>query len=100
MDLTYRPDLLAEFGINLTPEAYAANGQKTVVVGMSGGVDSSVTSLMVKLQGYKVIGLFMKNWDETDPDGTCSADRDYQDVIKVCEQLEIPYYSVNFVKEY
>ncbi len=67
---------------------------------MSGGVDSSVVALMTKLQGYKTIGLFMKNWDETNPDGSCPADNDYQDVIKVCEKLDIPYYSVNFVKEY
>lgn len=67
---------------------------------MSGGVDSSVTALITKLQGYKVIGLFMKNWDETNPDGTCPADHDFQDVIKVCEKLDVPYYSVNFVKEY
>ena len=100
MDLSFQPELLAEYGVSLTPEQYAANGLKTVVVGMSGGVDSSVVALMIKLQGYKVIGLFMKNWDETNPDGSCSADDDYQDVIKVCERLDVPYYSVNFVKEY
>ncbi len=100
MNLSYQPALLEEYGITLSPEEYQTNGEKTVVVGMSGGVDSSVTALLVKLQGYKVLGLFMKNWDETNPDGTCSADNDYQDVIKVCENLDIPYYSVNFVKEY
>lgn len=100
MDFSYNPLLLSEYGLNLTREDYAHNATKTVVVGMSGGVDSSVTALITKLQGYKVIGLFMKNWDETNPDGTCSADQDYQDVIKVCEKLDIPYYSVNFVKEY
>ncbi len=100
MDFSYNPELLSQYGIELSSEAYAANGQKTVVVGMSGGVDSSVTALLVKLQGYKVIGLFMKNWDETNPDGSCTSDQDYQDVIKVSELLEIPYYSVNFVKEY
>lgn len=100
MNLDYQPELLKEYGITLSPEEYAKNGEKTVVVGMSGGVDSSVVALITKLQGYKTIGLFMKNWDETNPDGTCSADLDYQDVIKVCEKLDIPYYSVNFVKEY
>lgn len=74
--------------------------QKTVVVGMSGGVDSSVAALLLKEQGYRVVGLFMKNWDETDEAGNCPADADYQDVIRVCEKLEIPYYSVNFVQEY
>lgn len=100
MRLDYQPELLKEYGIALSEEQYLANGQKTVVVGMSGGVDSSVTALIVKLQGYKVLGLFMKNWDETNPDGSCPADFDYQDVIKVCERLDVPYYSVNFVKEY
>ena len=100
MDFTYQPELLKEYGIPLSESEFIANGEKTVVVGMSGGVDSSVTALIVKLQGYKVIGLFMKNWDEIDPDGTCPADLDYQDVIKVCEKIDVPYYSVNFVKEY
>ena len=100
MNFNYQPELLKEYGITLSEEDFLRNGQKTVVVGMSGGVDSSVVALLVKLQGYKVLGLFMKNWDETNPDGTCPADMDYQDVIKVCEKIDIPYYSVNFVKEY
>lgn len=100
MDFSFNPNLLAEYGISLSREEYDLNATKTVVVGMSGGVDSSVTALIVKLMGFKVIGLFMKNWDETNPDGTCNADEDYQDVIKVSEKLDIPYYSVNFVKEY
>lgn len=73
---------------------------QTVVVGMSGGVDSSVCALLLKQQGYRVIGLFMKNWEETDENGVCNSARDYEDVVKVCEQINIPYYSVNFVKEY
>lgn len=72
----------------------------TVVVGMSGGVDSSVSALMLKQQGYKVIGLFMKNWEETNPDGVCTSSVEYADVVRVCEKIDIPYYSVNFVKEY
>jgi tRNA-specific 2-thiouridylase len=74
--------------------------KRTVVVGMSGGVDSSVAALLLKEQGYNVIGLFMKNWEETDAEGDCLATQDYQDVVSVCQQLEIPYYSVNFVEEY
>jgi tRNA-uridine 2-sulfurtransferase len=70
---------------------------ETVVVGMSGGVDSSVAALLLKKQGYRVIGLFMKNWEE---DGFCQAQTDYEDMIEVCSQLEIPYYAVNFSKEY
>jgi len=67
---------------------------------MSGGVDSSVSALLLKEQGYNVIGLFMKNWEEKTPDGACSATKDFEDVVKVCETLQIPYYSVNFIQEY
>ena len=73
---------------------------KTVVVAMSGGVDSSVTALLMKQQGYRVIGMFMKNWEETDADGQCMSEKEFADVVRVCDQLDIPYYSVNFVKEY
>lgn len=71
-----------------------------IVVGMSGGVDSSVTALLLKQQGYDVIGIFMKNWDDTDELGYCTAEEDAEDVRRVCEQLDIPYYTVNFEKEY
>ena len=73
---------------------------KTVVVGMSGGVDSSVCALLLKQQGFKVIGLFMKNWEELGSDGQCKATEDYEDVRCVCDLLKIPYYSVNFAQEY
>lgn len=71
-----------------------------VVVGMSGGVDSSVAALLLKEQGYDVIGIFMKNWDDTDEFGMCTATEDYEDVIRVCNQIGIPYYAVNFEKQY
>ncbi|TDQ38004.1 tRNA 2-thiouridine(34) synthase MnmA [Aureibacillus halotolerans] len=74
--------------------------KERVVVGMSGGVDSSVTALLLKEQGYDVIGLFMKNWDDTDERGICTATEDFEDVARVAEQIGIPYYSVNFEKEY
>ena len=73
---------------------------KRVVLGMSGGVDSSVAAILLKEQGYEVIGVFMKNWEEKDDNGNCMAEEDYKDVVTVAEQLDIPYYSVNFVKEY
>jgi len=69
---------------------------KTVVVGMSGGVDSSVSAYLLKEAGYRVIGLFMKNWE----DEQCPAAVDFQDVASVCRTLDIPYYAVNFVQEY
>lgn len=71
-----------------------------VVVGMSGGVDSSVTAYLLKQQGYDVIGLFMKNWDDTDEFGHCTATEDFEDVRRVANQIGIPYYSVNFEQEY
>ena len=71
-----------------------------IVVGMSGGVDSSVAALLLKRQGYDVIGVFMNNWEEKDERGVCTAEKDYQDVRVVCDKIGIPYYSVNFAKEY
>lgn len=71
-----------------------------VVVGMSGGVDSSVSALLLKERGYDVIGLFMKNWEEIGEDGSCPAAVDFEDVAAVCRQIDIPYYTVNFTKDY
>ncbi|WP_025727925.1 tRNA 2-thiouridine(34) synthase MnmA [Atopobacter phocae] len=82
----------------LTPRP--ENKNIRVVLGMSGGVDSSVAALLLKEAGYDVIGLFMKNWDDTDEFGRCTATEDYKDVEAVAEQIGIPYYSVNFEKEY
>src|SRR5699024_437972 len=76
------------------------NKDTRVVVGMSGGVDSSVAALLLKQEGYDVVGIFMKNWDDTDEFGVCTATNDYEDVIAVCNQIDIPYYSVNFEKQY
>lgn len=100
MNKTESLQYLASVGIKLTDEEYALNTDKTVIVGMSGGVDSSVAALLVKMQGYKTIGIFMKNWEEIGDDGVCSSEKDYADVVKVAEKLDIPYYSVNFVEEY
>lgn len=74
--------------------------KKRVILGMSGGVDSSVSALLLKEQGYEVIGLFMKNWDEKNDEGICTSTEDYEDVARVCNQIGIPYYTVNFVKKY
>jgi len=72
---------------------------KTVVLGMSGGVDSAVSAWLLKQQGYNVIALFMHNWEEEE-DGCCTAEQDFEDVKRVSDKLDIPYYSVNFAKEY
>ena len=74
--------------------------KKKVVVGLSGGVDSSVAALLLKEQGYEVIGVFMKNWEESNEQSECSSKQDYEDVVSVCETLKIPYFSLNFVQEY
>ena len=71
-----------------------------VVVGMSGGVDSSVAALLLKQTGYEVIGLFMNNWDEQDDSGACTSAEDFEDARSVCTAIGIPLYSVSFAKEY
>ena len=72
----------------------------TVVVGLSGGVDSSVAALLLKEQGYRVIGLFMKNWEDDDTDEYCSTRQDLIDVMSVTDILGIDVEVVNFAKEY
>jgi tRNA-specific 2-thiouridylase len=86
--------------LEISAEQRRQNSKTTVVVGMSGGVDSSVTALVLKEQGYQVIGMFMKNWEEKDANGVCRSSFEYEDVVRVCEKIDIPYYSVEFVKEY
>ncbi|MDD4187444.1 MAG: tRNA 2-thiouridine(34) synthase MnmA [Bacilli bacterium] len=83
---------------------------KKVVIGMSGGVDSSVAAYLLQKSGYEVIGLFMRNWDSTvnnDSLGNpnlnapiCPQEQDYNDAKQVCDKLSIPLYRVDFVKEY
>ena len=71
-----------------------------VVVGMSGGVDSSVSALMLLEQGYQVTGMFMKNWEEDDTEEYCAAAADLADARGVCEKIGIPLHEVNFAYEY
>ena len=83
---------------------------KKVVVGISGGVDSSVAALLLKQQGYEVIGLFMRNWDTSvngdilgNPNlnaNICPQEQDYNDALEVCKKLDIPLHRIDFVKEY
>jgi len=72
----------------------------TVVVGLSGGVDSSVAALLLKQQGYHVIGLFMKNWADDDTEEYCSSRQDLIDAAAVADRLGIEIEAVNFVEEY
>ena len=73
---------------------------KRVMIGMSGGVDSSVAALHLLEQGYEVHGLFMKNWEEDDDQDYCAAATDMADAEAVCAQLDIPFHAVNFASEY
>jgi tRNA-specific 2-thiouridylase len=83
---------------------------KTVVIGLSGGVDSSVAAVLLKEQGYNVIGLFMRNWDSSTNNDVlgnptlnnevCSQEIDYQDAEKVAKKIGIPIHRVDFIKEY
>jgi tRNA-uridine 2-sulfurtransferase len=71
-----------------------------IIVGMSGGVDSSVAALLLQQQGFEVEGLFMKNWEEDDDAHYCAAAEDLADAQSVCNRLDIPLHSVNFASEY
>ncbi|EKT63525.1 tRNA 2-thiouridine(34) synthase MnmA [Providencia burhodogranariea] len=76
------------------------NSQKKVIVGMSGGVDSSVSAYLLQQQGYQVVGLFMKNWEEDDDEAYCSAATDLADAQAVCDKLGIELLTINFAAEY
>jgi tRNA-specific 2-thiouridylase len=71
-----------------------------VIVGMSGGVDSSVSAHLLIEQGYQVEGLFMKNWEEDDTDEYCAASQDLDDAQLVCDKLGIKLHTINFATEY
>lgn len=77
-----------------------SENKKRVVVGMSGGVDSAVSAALLKEQGFDVVGLYMSNWKETDQGGCCTGEQDWTDVKYVCDKIGIPYYSVDFSKQY
>lgn len=77
-----------------------SKASQKVIVGMSGGVDSSVSALLLQQQGYEVAGLFMKNWDEDDGTEYCTAKADLADAQQVCERLGIELHTVNFAAEY
>lgn len=86
--------------IRAASDILAAMQKQLIAIGMSGGVDSSVAAWLLKEQGVEAIGLFMKNWEESDAEGNCMASREADDAAAVCAKVGIPFYSVNFVKEY
>lgn len=73
---------------------------KHIIIGLSGGVDSSVTAFLLKEQGHHVEAIFMKNWEEDDTDTHCPASLDMADAQAVCDQLQIELHRVNFAAEY
>lgn len=81
------------------PPSHNSGHRALVIVGMSGGVDSSVTAWLLQRQGFEVQGLFMSNWDK-DESGYCTAAQDFQDARTVCSQLQIPLHKVSFAGEY
>ena len=77
------------------------NFSKHVVCAISGGVDSAVTAYLLKRNGYKVTGCYMKNWNSLDEDEKfCTNDKDLIDAKQVCKMLDIPFMNVDFTKEY
>ncbi|KGQ70432.1 tRNA 2-thiouridylase [Chelonobacter oris] len=84
----------------LTATQKTANSGKKVIVGMSGGVDSSVSAYILQQQGYQVEGLFMKNWEEDDDSEYCSAATDLADAQAVCDKLGMHLHKINFAAEY
>ena len=86
--------------MSLTEAQRIANSQRKVIVGMSGGVDSSVSAYILQQQGYQVEGLFMKNWEEDDDTDYCTAAADLADAQAVCDKLGIHLHKINFAAEY
>ncbi|MDF1693480.1 MAG: tRNA 2-thiouridine(34) synthase MnmA [Zhongshania sp.] len=84
----------------MQPSTSPDNSKTKVIVGMSGGVDSSVSALLLMQQGYQVEGLFMKNWDEDDGTEYCTAKDDLADAAAVCKTLGIHLHTANFASEY
>lgn len=79
---------------------YTMSLKKKVVIGMSGGVDSSVAALLLKKKQYQVEGLFMKNWEEDDNESYCQSSQDLADAQAVCDKLDIKLHKINFSAEY
>lgn len=80
--------------------SHKSTSKERVVIGLSGGVDSAVSAWLLKQQGYEVIGLFMKNWEDDDDDEYCSTRQDWIDAVSVADLIGIDIEAVNFATEY
>ena len=76
------------------------NNKNKIIVGISGGVDSSVAAMLLKEKGYDVEALFMKNWNDQTEDGKCLWEDDVEDAMQVCDKLDIPLNTVDLSKDY
>ncbi|WP_255249127.1 MULTISPECIES: tRNA 2-thiouridine(34) synthase MnmA [Halomonas] len=99
MPMSFKTGSSTDSTTSALPESEPATRGK-VIVGMSGGVDSSVSAVLLMQQGYEVEGLFMKNWDEDDGTDYCTAKEDLADAEAVCEKLGIKLHTANFAAEY
>ncbi|MBT8138147.1 MAG: tRNA 2-thiouridine(34) synthase MnmA [Gammaproteobacteria bacterium] len=89
--------------MNTTPDTSqpAESGvSRTVMIGLSGGVDSAVAALRLKQQGYRVEAMFMKNWEDDDGSEYCTARQDFEDAMRVADLLQVELHPVNFAREY
>ena len=76
------------------------NSNKKIIVGMSGGVDSSISAVLLKESGYDISGIFMKNWEEDDSSDACNSKKDYEDALRISKKLGIKLSTVNFSDKY
>ena len=100
LNLNFRIFLMMPANFSVNAALSQPKSQQKVVVGMSGGVDSSVAAWLLKQQGYEVVGLFMKNWEDDDDDQYCSSRQDWLDVVSVADLIGIDVEAVNFAAEY